>query len=124
MSLEKETQDFMKKFLDDTVNSLKENSTPLLKQLIDSHKAILSCYRDNLDELLQQDPSSQAEVRMTTMFFEMYVKMMQLQRESRKRVLTIQSQMMNNYLSLLDEMLKKFDTEQKDDDRDEPRTEK
>ncbi len=124
MSLEKETQDFMKKFFDDTVNSLKENSTPLLKQLIDSHKAILSCYRDNLDELLQQDPSSQAEVRMTTMFFEMYVKMMQLQRESRKRVLTMQSQMMNNYLSLLDEMLKKFDTEQKDDDRDEPRTEK
>ena len=124
MSLEKETQDFMKKFLDDTVNSLKENSTPLLKQLIDSHKAILACYRENLDELLEQDPSTQAEIRMTTMFFEMYVKMMQLQRESRKRVLTIQSQMMNNYLSLLDEMLKKFDTEQKDDDRDEPRTEK
>jgi hypothetical protein len=124
MSLEKETQDFMKKFLDDTVNSLKENGTPLLKQLIDSHKAILSCYRENLDDLLEQDPSTQAEIRMTTMFFEMYVKMMQLQRESRKRVLTIQSQMMNNYLSLLDEMLKKFDTEQKDDDRDEARTEK
>jgi hypothetical protein len=115
MSLEKETQDFMKKFFDDTVNSLKENSTPLLKQLIDSHKAILSCYRDNLDELLQQDPSSQAEVRMTTMFFEMYVKMMQLQRESRKRVLTMQSQMMNNYLNLIDEVLKKFDAEPKED---------
>jgi len=121
MSLEKETEDFVKKFFGDTLNSLKENGAPLLKQFIESHKAILSCYRENLDDLLEQDPSSQAEIRMTTMFFEMYVKMMQLQRESRKRVLTIQSQMMNNYLNLLDEMLKKFDTEQKDDDRDEPR---
>lgn len=115
MSFEEETQNFMKKFFDDTVSSVKENGTPLVKQWIESHKAILSCYRDNLDELLEQDPSSQAEVRMTTMFFEMYIKMMQLQRESRKRVLTMQSQMVNNYLKLMDELLKRIDGEQKDE---------
>lgn len=115
MSFENETQDFMRKFFDDTINAFKENSSPLMKQFIESHKAILSGYRDGLDELLQQDPSSQAEVKLTTMFLEMYLKMMQLQRESRKRVLTIQSQMANSYLNLLDQMLKTINTEQKDD---------
>jgi hypothetical protein len=115
MSFENETVDFMRKFFDDTINSFNENSAPLMKQFIESHKTILSGYRDCLDELLQQDPSSQAEVKLTTMFLEMYLKMMQIQRESRKRVLTIQSQMANNYLNLLDEMLKKINAEQKDD---------
>src|SRR5262249_46434600 len=91
MSFENETQDFMRKFFDDTINSFKEDSAPLIKQFIESHRAILSAYRDCLDELLQQDPSSQAEVKLTTMFLEMSLKMMQLQRESRKRFLTIQS---------------------------------
>src|SRR5215813_12076607 len=91
MSFENETQDFMRKFFDDTINSFKEESAPLIKQFIESHRAVLSGYRDCLDELLQQDPSSQAEVKLTTMFLEMSLKMMQLQRESRKRFLTIQS---------------------------------
>jgi len=54
-------------------------------------------------------------VKLTTMFLEISLKMMQLQRESRKRFLTMQSQMANNYLNLLDEMLKKINAEQKDD---------
>jgi len=115
MSLENEAQDFMRRFFLDTVINLKENSAPLLKQLIETQKAMLSCYRENLDDLSQDNPANQAEVRMTTMFFEMYIKMMQLQRESRKRILAMQSQMVNSYLNVLDEMLKNFDTEQKDD---------
>ena len=115
MSFENETQDFMRKFFDDTMNSFKGESAPLIKQFIESHRAVLSGYRDCLDELLQQDPSSQAEVKLTTMFLEISLKMMQLQRESRKRFLTMQSQMANNYLNLLDEMLKKINAEQKDD---------
>jgi hypothetical protein len=34
MSFENETQDFMRKFFDDTINSFKEESAPLIKQFI------------------------------------------------------------------------------------------
>ena len=102
----------MHRFFDDFSNMFSEHGAPLsllgsmfLRPFLECQRAMLQCYQKSLEERVSSESTEERMKQLTKVFMSSYLELIKCQRENREQFMRMQSDLIKNYLGVLDDLV-------------------